>query len=189
MKNDFRDYILHSGTHKYIRKERGRNGEWHYIYPEDVKRDISYKLRNLKSKITGTNKTFEKKVVSDDEKGSNLKKNIASVRYEKIQREARAKGAAAKKKKDLQKKFNDMDVASSKKVARSKIHNQKAIKAPDGKSYWYVKEKKENIINGTPGWRVVKDENKSVTQNYKKKKTLQSYVESVKNKRKNRHRG
>ena len=190
MKNDYRDYIAHGlFGHKYIKKVKTPSGEWKYIYPEDVKRDVSYKLRNLKSKLTGINKTFEKKVVSDDEKGTNLKKNIAATRYEKIQREARAKGAAAQKKKDLQKKFNDMDTASSKKVARSKIHNQKAIKAPDGKSYWYVKEKKENVIPGTPGWRVVKDENKSVTQNYKKKKTLQSYVESVKNKRKNRHRG
>lgn len=167
MKNDYRDYISHSDTsHRYIRKVKTKSGEWRYIYPEDIKRDISYKLRNLKSKITGKNDTFEKKVASDDEKGSKLKKNIASVRYEKIQREARAKGAAAQKKKDTLKKFNDMDVASSKKVARSKIHNQKAIKAPDEKSYWFVKEKKENIIPGTPGWRVTKDPNKP-----KKKKT------------------
>lgn len=171
MKNDYRDYIEHSlFGHKYIKRVKTPSGEWRYVYPEDIKRDISYKLRNLKSKITGKNKTFEKKVASDDEKGSKLKKNIASVKYEKIQREARAKGAAAQKKKDTLKKFNDMDVASSKKVSRSKIHNQKAIKAPDEKSYWFVKEKKENIIPGTPGWRVTKDPNKPKTKKKKTKK-------------------
>lgn len=192
MKNDYRDYLAHSlFGHKYIRKVKTPSGEWRYIYPEDIKRDVSYKLRNLVSKITGKNKTFEKEKIYESESrpGQKFKDNIAATRYEKIQRESRAKGAAAKKKKVIQKKFNDMDIASSKKVARSKIHNQKAIKAPDGKSYWYVKEKKENVIPGTPGWKIVKDDNKSITQKHKKKQVLSSYVDSFKKRRKNRHRG
>ena len=91
MKNDFRDfydeeYIMHkayensteeelmhgewsSNIRKYIDKVRTRTGKWKYIYPEDlkkkaenVKRDVSYKARNLVSKVTGKNKTFENKV-------------------------------------------------------------------------------------------------------------------------------
>ena len=91
MKNDFRDfydeeYIMHkayensteeelmhsewaSNLRKYVDKVRTRTGKWKYIYPEDlkkkaenVKRDVSYAARNLRSKVTGQNKTFENKV-------------------------------------------------------------------------------------------------------------------------------
>ena len=91
MKNDFREfydenYIMHtamsnateeelmhgewtSNLRKYVDKVRTRTGKWKYIYPEDlkkkaenVKRDVSYKARNLASKVTGKNKTFENKV-------------------------------------------------------------------------------------------------------------------------------
>lgn len=91
MKNDFREfydenYIMHtamsnateedlmhgewtSNLRKYVDKVRTRTGKWKYIYPEDlkkkaenVKRDVSYAARNLKSKVTGKNKTFENKV-------------------------------------------------------------------------------------------------------------------------------
>ena len=96
MKNDFRefydeDYIRHSmseeeyiahgewanNIRKYIDKVRTRSGKWKYIYPEDLKkkaanlkRDVSYAARNLKSKITRTNKTFNKKVAGFNNNGN-----------------------------------------------------------------------------------------------------------------------
>ena len=80
MKNDFREfydknYIAHNMTNetdelthadwasnlrKYVDKVRTKSGKWKYIYPEDLKRDISYSVRNAVSKVTGKNKTFKK---------------------------------------------------------------------------------------------------------------------------------
>lgn len=105
MKNDFRDYnyLAHSlwRKHKYIRKEGNR-----YIYPDEVvsaankfkdttkkvKRDVSYALRNLKSRVSGgSNTTHLKntsyKTVSGDRR---MKDNIANYRLEQLQRATRA---------------------------------------------------------------------------------------------------
>ena len=84
MKNDFRefydeDYIMHSMTEeelmhgewankftRFVDKVRTKSGKWRYIYPEDLKkaannlkRDVSYAARNVKSKITGKNERFK----------------------------------------------------------------------------------------------------------------------------------
>ena len=102
MKNDYRDYISHSlFGHKFIRKEKTASGNWRYIYPEDevkkeklnkVKRNISYALRNLKSKITGKNKTFTNNTsYKTVDGGRRMKDNINNYNYEKLQRDTRAK--------------------------------------------------------------------------------------------------
>ena len=94
MKNDFREfydenYILHSAMsnlseeelmhgewlnkfRRYVDKVKTASGKWRYIYPEDlkkagekIKRDVSYAARNLRSKVTGQNKTFNEKTSRD----------------------------------------------------------------------------------------------------------------------------
>jgi hypothetical protein len=57
---------------RYVDKVKTASGKWRYIYPEDlkkkaenVKRDVSYKARNIASKVTGKNKTFNEKTSYD----------------------------------------------------------------------------------------------------------------------------
>lgn len=155
MKNDFREfydknYILHSmseeeyiahgewsnNIRKYVDKVRTRSGKWKYIYPEDlkkkaenVKRDISYAVRNTASKISGKNKTFKKtadfrdyenkphklthitftnyngKTYPVDDKGNIIPKNkqrLSSTYYESVQRQSRQSLAKYNKRREDQ---------------------------------------------------------------------------------------
>ena len=108
MKNDFReyydeDYIMHGEWNnrftRFVDKVKTKSGNWRYIYPEDirkeklkkVKRDVSYALRNIGSKVTGKNKTFvNNTTLKTIDNGRRLKGNINDYNYEKIQRATRA---------------------------------------------------------------------------------------------------
>lgn len=107
MKNDYRDYIQHSGIsdgfHKFIKKVKTKTGNWRYIYEEPIgdkikeklkkpKRDVSYAVRNLASKITKKNKRFLKNVTIPQADGSRMfKGNIHNYDLERLQRNVRAK--------------------------------------------------------------------------------------------------
>lgn len=107
MRNDYRDYIQHGGIadgfHKFIKKVKTKTGNWRYIYEEPIgerikeklkksKRDVSYTVRNLASKITKKNNRFLKNVTIPQADGSRMfKDNIHNYDLERLQRNVRAK--------------------------------------------------------------------------------------------------
>lgn len=161
MKNDFRefydkDYILHSmseeeyiahgewanNIRKYIDKVRTRSGKWKYIYPEDlkkkaenVKRDVSYKVRNAVSKVTGKNRKFKrtagerfyeeaKKEPRSYMNGRWDPNSSKAVNYEAIQRDARYKTLHPTRKTAARGRSEAMDA-----------YQNYNVKAPNGEYY------------------------------------------------------
>ena len=76
MKNDYRDYIVHSAFHKYISRKRGKNGEWQYVYPglgttySTINDKKEKKKDNFITRIADTSKVNHKKEHAADREAS-----------------------------------------------------------------------------------------------------------------------
>lgn len=167
MKNDFRefydeDYIIHSSMEnadeeelmhgewlnkfrRYVDKVKTASGKWRYIYPEDLKRDASYAVRNAVSKVTGKNKTF---------------KNTARDRYNDYQNNRRPFGSDGKGKPYYTATYYNTTRNGNKKTVTATTKTN----VPDYEYIQRIARSKHNVRTTAP--RSQQDSNEAY-QNYK----------------------